>query len=107
MERRAVIVLALILGASCAVPPEYSILQRFFSASRLRDTTALHDIATIVFEPREQGTVSTFDITGVAVHRDGNRESKDVTVSAVVRLPTRYTVRQTLVLTLEHLEGTW
>jgi hypothetical protein len=93
--------------AACSVPPEQPLLQQFFSASRLRDTTALHNIATVVFEPREQGTIASFEITNVATHRDGARELKDVTISAPVRRPTGETVRQTLVVTLERTGDGW
>ena len=96
-----------LLAAGCGPPVEYPILQRFFAASRLRDTVALHEIATIVFEPREQGTVSRFDITRIDPRREGNRELKDITVSAVVRLPTRQSVRRSLVLTMELTDGRW
>jgi hypothetical protein len=96
-----------VLAIACSPPAEYSLLQQFFSASRLRDTTALHNIATVVFEPREQGTISSFEITNVAVRRDGLRELKDVTITAPVRLPTRETVHQTLVVTLEKVADRW
>lgn len=92
---------------ACSPPPEYSLLQQFFSASRLRDTTALHNIATVIFEPREQGTIATFEITKVATRRDGDRELKEVTISAPVRLPSRETVQQTLVVTMEKIAGRW
>jgi hypothetical protein len=93
---------------ACSVPAEQPLLQQFFSASRLRDKTALQNIATIVFEPREQGTITTFDITKVATRRDGDRELKEVTISAPVRLPSRETVQQTLVVTMEkRIAGRW
>ena len=41
------------------------LLDQFFSASRLRDRTALQKIATVILEPLEQGTVTTFTITNV------------------------------------------
>jgi hypothetical protein len=93
---------------ACSIPPpEYPILQQFFSASRLRDLTALQRIATVVFEPREQGVVTEFTITGVARRQDGGREVKDVTITAPVRALSGEIVRKTLVLTLEPVDGDW
>jgi hypothetical protein len=101
------VLLATLAAAACSPPPEYSLLQQFFSASRLRDKSALQDIATIVYEPREQGTLTPFEITNVAPRRDGDRELKEVTIVAPVRLPTRETVQQTLVVTMEKVAGRW
>jgi hypothetical protein len=92
---------------ACSVPVEQPLLQQFFSASRLRDKTALENIATVIFEPREQGTITTFEITNVAARRDGERELKEVTIAAPVRLPSRETVRQTLIVTMEKVAGRW
>ena len=46
--------------------PEQSLLGQFFSASRLRDNTSLDNIATVIFDPRTQGTVMTFTVQTVA-----------------------------------------
>ncbi len=100
-------VFAALIATGCSPPAEQPLLQQFFAASRLRDRTALQNIATIVFEPREQGTISTFEITNVSSRRDGGRELKDVTISAPVRLPTRETVQKTLVVTLEKIDNRW
>jgi hypothetical protein len=87
-------------GAGCAAP-EQSLLEQFFGASRLRDTTALQGVSTITFEPLQQGIVRTFQITGVTPeHVDGETVAKDVTVDAPVILPDGETVRKTLVVTL-------
>ena len=98
---------AVLIATGCSPPAEQALLQQFFAASRLRDRTALQNIATIVFEPREQGTISTFEITNVSARRDGGHELKDVTISAPVRLPTREIVQKTLVVTLEKMNGRW
>ena len=45
---------------------EQSIVSQFFSASRLRDNTALDNIATVIFDPRTQGSVTTFSIQSVS-----------------------------------------
>lgn len=92
---------------ACTPPPEYPLLQQFFSASRLRDLTALHNIATVVFEPRDQGVVTDFTITTVRARRQDNREFKDVTISAPVRAFAGDVVRKTLVVTLEQVDHRW
>jgi uncharacterized lipoprotein YmbA len=100
----AVIAGALTL-AGCAAP-EQPLLEQFFGASRLRDTTALQTVATVIFEPLEQGIVRTFRITGVTVERaDGQTRTKDVTVEAPVILPDGHTVQKTLVVTLQQSTG--
>lgn len=87
--------------AACAAP-ERPLLEQFFAASRLRDTTALQSIATLVFEPRQDGIVRTFEITSVTPERwNGRKATKDVTVAAPVILPNGETVQKTLVVTLE------
>jgi hypothetical protein len=45
---------------------EQSIVSQFFSASRLRDNTALDNIATVIFDPRTQGSVTTFSVQSVS-----------------------------------------
>jgi hypothetical protein len=45
---------------------EQSLVGQFFSASRLRDNTSLDNIATVIFDPRTQGTVTTFTVQTVA-----------------------------------------
>jgi hypothetical protein len=94
-------------GIACTPPPEYGILQQFFSASRLRDTTALQNLATVVFEPREQGVVTDFTIRSVTPRRDGSRELKDVTISAKVRSFAGSTLQKTLIVTLQQVDGRW
>ena len=83
---------------------EQLLLEQFFSASRLRDRTALQPISTVIFEPLQQGTVSAFTIVDVAdleASSDGV-VSKQVTVSAPVRLPDGRTATKRIVLVLQH-----
>jgi hypothetical protein len=56
---------ALVLAAGCSGAAEQSILNQFFTASRLRDNTSLNNLTMVLFEPRTQGTVSTFKIVSV------------------------------------------
>ena len=98
------VAIAVILGGCAA--PERSLLEEFFGASRLRDTTALQRVSTITFEPLQQGIVRTFEITGVTPERvDGQTAAKDITVVAPVILPDGQTVRKTLVVTMQRNNG--
>ncbi len=104
MTKSAVVAALCVAAAGCArYGAERAVLEQFFSASRLRDRTALQQIATTIFEPREQGTVSDFTILSVTdpeTSRTGT-VSEQVTVSAPVRLPDAGTVRRTIVLLLQ------
>jgi hypothetical protein len=94
--------LAAALGLWGCAAAERPLLERFFGASRLRDTTALQSVATVVFEPREHGIVRTFTITSVTPERAGDgTTTKDVTIAAPVVLPDGQTVQKTLVVTLQ------
>jgi hypothetical protein len=53
------------LLSGCSGSAEQTIVSQFFSASRLRDNTSLDNIATVIFDPRTQGTVTSFAITNV------------------------------------------
>jgi len=95
-----------VFAAACA-EPERPLLTQFFALSRLRDLTRLGVISTVVFEPREQGTIATFDIRNVAVRREGGVEVKDVSIVAPVRLPSGRTESQTWIVTLAHKPEGW
>jgi hypothetical protein len=45
---------------------EYLVLERFFSASHLRDRTALARFATTIFEPKIDGSVDRFTVVEVS-----------------------------------------
>jgi len=81
----------------CSGAREHALLERFFTASRLRDLTALRTVSTVVFEPKEQGTVVSFEITSIEEVSVG---SKIVRVSAQVRRPNGQTVPQILLVTI-------
>jgi hypothetical protein len=91
----------------CGVPQERSVLDRFFTASRLRDTTALSEFATVVFEPLQHGIITNFDILEVTPQSAGAAAAKDVAVSAPVKLPTGEVATRTLNVTLERRDGKW
>ena len=88
---------------SCSAPAEQLLLSQFFAASRLRDLTALHTFATIVFEPGVQGVVTSFDVTRVTATKgsDGQMVLKDVSISAPVRLPDGRMVLKDFVITMQ------
>ena len=101
-ERRSptaalVVILALAPLSACSGAREHALLDQFFSASRLRDLTALHNVATVVYEPKEQGTVLSFDIISIA--QTGEMET--VHVSALVREPSGSLGRRNLRVNVE------
>ena len=105
VARRAMgLILAFSIPACAA--PEQALLERFFGASRLRDTTALESIATVIVEPLQQGIVRTFTMAGATDERlEGAAAAKDITVDAVVALPDGRTVSKRLVVTLQRPRG--
>jgi len=93
-----------LFALSCAPhAAEQLLLEQFFSASRLRDRTALQPISTVIFEPRLDGTVTTFTVTSVVdlEQAGGQVKSKQVTVTAPVRLPNGGTATKRLIFVLE------
>ena len=87
-----------LLAADCSGGAEQPIIGQFFSASRLLDYTSLGHVATIVFDPRTQGTVRSFTIQSVSREQNG---VKEVTIVAPVRLPDGATAQKTLVITMQ------
>jgi hypothetical protein len=95
-----VVALAAVLAA-CSPRAEEPILSAFFSASRLRDRTALQKLATTSFDPAVHGIITSFTITGVATTRAAGRATKEVSISAPVKLPSGQTIWKNLVVTVE------
>jgi hypothetical protein len=91
-------------GSACSRAAERPLLESFFSAARLRDRTALADVATTAFEPRERGTVLSFDVASV---RHVAADRKDVTVSARLRPPIGDTTDRSLVVSEQQIDGRW
>lgn len=81
----------------CSGAREHALLDQFFAASRLRDLTALRTVSSVVFEPRERGTVLGFEIRSVEEVSAG---SKVVRVDAQIRRPDGQTVREILLVTI-------
>jgi hypothetical protein len=95
---------ALCLGAiACAGGYEQALLAQFFTASRLIDRTALQNMATVIFDPRTDGTVLRFDVERIASE---DHNEKRVTVSARVHLPNGEIVQQTLIVTMRRTDPT-
>ncbi len=55
-----------LLAVACSRPPEQQFLNQFFRAARSRDNTTLAMMSAVVFDPRDQGEVSDFEITNVS-----------------------------------------
>lgn len=58
--------LPLLVSTACSKPPEQAQLSQFFRAARSRDNATLAMMSAARFDPREQGTVESFDITSVS-----------------------------------------
>ena len=105
---RLLVSLTTLAVIGCSAAAEQSLLNQFFAASRLRDTTALKNIATVVFEPATQGIVTSFAITKIEPFRnDGELVSENVSISAPVKLPSGRTAQKDLVITLQRGTGPW
>lgn len=50
---------------ACSRSPEQQFLTQFFRAARVRDNTTLGMMSAVTFDPREQGSVSRFEIAAV------------------------------------------
>jgi hypothetical protein len=98
-----VLTIGLLVVACASHGAEQLLLEQFFSASRLRDRTALQQISTVMFEPLQEGTVAEFTILDVGdlESADGQVVSKRVTVSAPVRLPDGLTATKRIVVLLQ------
>lgn len=95
-----------LVAVSCQGRAERALLDRFFDASRLRDKTLLSSFATVIFEPLEDGIVTTFEIVRISPEEaSGAGESailtKQVTIEAPVRQPDGRTVEKRIVVTIE------
>jgi hypothetical protein len=60
----------LLLAAACSSSPdEQRYLTQFFRAARARDNNTIAMMSAVEFDPREQGEVSSFEITNVTEER--------------------------------------
>lgn len=67
----ASMVLAVAALSACSSPhaSEENLVRQFFRASGLRDTQTLSNFATVSFDPKEEGTVSDFEVAAVSEER--------------------------------------
>jgi hypothetical protein len=133
MSRTAALAVIVMALSACSTPEE-PILTRFFSASALRDRTALSDFSLVVFEPTADGIVQRFTVDSIRPEQRrslsrlpfstvaplvrlsvddpnirpddpaaaaGEIVTKQLAISAQVKLPNGQTVRKPLVVTME------
>jgi hypothetical protein len=62
----AVVLMGLLAGACSGGGAEQQLLENYFRAARLNDNTTLANIATVSFNPREQGIVQRLDVVSVS-----------------------------------------
>ncbi len=91
--------------AGCSSSAEQTILNEFFAASRLRDKTALQNVATVSFEPNVRGIITSFAITKVTPTVGDGVRSEDVSISAPVKLPGGQTLQKNFVITMQRAPG--
>jgi len=89
---------------ACAGGAEHAVLEQFFAASRLRDFNALEKVSSVIFEPRQDGTVLSWEIDSI---RQTSSESEEVLVNATVRLPSGVVQRKPLLVTLKRVKDRW
>ena len=103
-RRTPIALVALAITVGCAGGPERAVLDQFFAASRLRDFTALEKVSTVIFEPRQDGTVLDYDV--VSVTKTG-ADTEEVVVIATVNLPSGKRERRPLVVALRRVKEQW
>ena len=87
---------------------EEQVLDDFFAAARLHDSSALSRVATVDFNPRTLGVVHDYEVSRVEVSAgsDGS-ETRQVILVAPVRRPGGEVVRIRFLATLERRGGAW
>jgi hypothetical protein len=62
----------------------------------------------VIFEPRDQGIITTFDIVGVtSEERNGEIVNKNVTVVAPVKLANGQSEKKKLIITMQKRDNAW
>ena len=97
-------VLCVLAALACSPSPEEQTLLRFFEAAPTLDSTVIRKYATIGFAPRTDGVVQTFTVTAVGSETE---TAKDATIDAVVLEPAGTTVRRTMIVRFEKIDGRW
>jgi hypothetical protein len=67
----ASMVVAAVAVSGCSSPnaQEENLVRQYFRASSLRDNQTLANFAVVSFDPKSEGTVTDFEVTGVAAER--------------------------------------
>ncbi|MDP2318572.1 MAG: hypothetical protein Q8O42_04440 [Acidobacteriota bacterium] len=60
---------ATMMVVGCSRPPEQQFLNQYFRAAKARDNTTVGRMASVVIDPRTQGSVEDFEITSVSEER--------------------------------------
>jgi hypothetical protein len=91
---------------ACGHRAESALVDRFFSASRLGDKTAAQAVATVFFDPKDQGLVRQFTIKDVTAEEvTGGVSSKNVTLDASVESPGGVQSQKTIFVTMQRRPG--
>jgi hypothetical protein len=99
---RMAVLLSLATLAACGHPAEKALVDQFFSVSRLRDRTAAQTVATVFFDPKDQGLVRHFTIRTVSPEEEsGGVVSKSVTIDAVVESLAGEQAAKTIFVTMQ------
>lgn len=78
MPRRFVLTCAAVVAAASALvvtsacsgySAEQQILRKYFQANQLRDQSTVGNVAIVEFDPMSDGTIQSFDVTGVSPER--------------------------------------
>jgi hypothetical protein len=65
-------------------------------------------VSTVIFEPHDQGIVTTFDVVGVSAEkRNGEIVNKNVTVVAPVALSSGPIEKKKLIITMQKRANEW
>jgi hypothetical protein len=90
------------LTAACGHPAEKALVDQFFAASRLRDRTATQSVATVFFDPKDQGGVRHFTVRSVTPEEEsGGVVSKNVTIDASVESLAGEQAEKTIFMTMQ------
>ena len=73
----------LFVSACSGSGAEQTLIRAYFTAARTGDRTTLNNIAMVAFDPREDGTVSTFSIESVAEEQSRPLRLKELSVALI------------------------
>lgn len=78
----ALLIVAIVATTTaCSAPPEQTLLRQFFRASQLRDNATLAGFAATSFNPRTDGSVSSFDIVSISDEQRQPLRLKDLAMA--------------------------